>query len=159
MNVKIIAVGKIKSGYIKTGIKDYQKRLKPYCNLKIVEVPDQKAPQNLSAKEVLLVKQKEGQGISKHIKQGEYLIALDLKGNQISSEQFADKLNDLALSGKSNIDFIIGGSLGLSQDIIKRSHIRQSFSPMTFPHQLARLILLEQIYRGFKIIKGEPYHK
>ncbi|QCX33659.1 23S rRNA (pseudouridine(1915)-N(3))-methyltransferase RlmH [Caloramator sp. E03] len=159
MNIKIIGVGKIKEKYLKDGIDEYLKRLSRYCNIEIIEVPDEKAPENLSTKEEEQVKTKEGQGILKYIKDNMYVIALDLKGTMLSSEGFADFINDLGLKGSSNISFIIGGSLGLSKEVLQRADYKLSFSKMTFPHQLMRLILLEQIYRGFRIISGEPYHK
>lgn len=159
MNIKIISVGKLKEKYLKLGIDEYSKRLSRYVKLNIVEVADEKAPENLSHMEEKIIKNKEGQGILKHVKEGNYVIALDLKGKMLSSEELADKLKDLGIRGNSNIIFVIGGSLGLSNEVLKRSDYRLCFSPMTFPHQLMRLILLEQIYRGFRIIKGEPYHK
>ena len=159
MNIMIISVGKLKEKYLKLGIDEYSKRLSRYAKLNLIEVPDEKAPENLSAAEEEMVKKKEGEGILKHVKDGAYVIALDLKGKMLSSEDLADKLESLALTGNSNVVFIIGGSLGLSEDVLKRADFRLCFSPMTFPHQLMKLILLEQVYRGFRIIKGEPYHK
>lgn len=159
MNIKIIGVGKIKEKYLKDGIDEYLKRLSKYCNIEIIEIPDEKAPENLSTKEEEQVKNKEGQGILKYIKDNMYVIALDLKGTMLSSEGFANFIDDLGLKGSSNIAFIIGGSLGLSKEVLQRADYKLSFSKMTFPHQLMRLILLEQIYRGFRIMKGEPYHK
>lgn len=159
MNITIISVGKLKEKYLKLGIDEYSKRLSRYAKLSLVEVPDEKAPENLSKAEEKIVKDKEGEGILKHIKEGTYVIALDLKGKMLSSEELADKLQNLGITGNSNIAFIIGGSLGLSEEVLKRADYKLCFSPMTFPHQLMKLILLEQIYRGFRIIKGEPYHK
>ena len=159
MNISIITVGKLKEKYLKLGIDEYSKRLSRYAKLKIVEIPDEKAQENLSPAEEKIVKSKEGEGILKHIKEGTYVIALDLKGKMLSSEELADKMQDLALTGNSNIAFIIGGSLGLSDEVLKRADYKLCFSKMTFPHQLMKLILLEQVYRGFRIIKNEPYHK
>lgn len=159
MNITIIAVGKIKEKYLNQGIDEYVKRLSKYCKLNIIQISDEKAPENLSSIEMEKIKQKEGEGILKHIKEGMYVIVLDIKGKMISSEELANKLNDLALSGKSNLAFIIGGSLGVSNEVLQISNYKLSFSPMTFPHQLMRMILLEQLYRGFRIVKGEPYHK
>ena len=159
MNITIISVGRIKEKYLKSGIAEYSKRLSRYCKLSFIEVTDEKAPENLSGVEMENVRDKEGEGILKNIKNGAYVIALDIKGKMISSEELAEKLNTLGIQGKSNIVFIIGGSLGLSKEILKRSDFKLSFSPMTFPHQLMKMILLEQVYRGFRINRGEPYHK
>ena len=159
MNITIISVGRIKEKYLKSGIAEYSKRLSKYCKLTFIEVTDEKAPENLSEVEMENVKNKEGEGILKNIKDGAYVIALDIKGKMISSEELAEKLNTLGIQGKSNIVFIIGGSLGLSKEILKRADFKLSFSPMTFPHQLMKVILLEQVYRGFRINRGEPYHK
>jgi 23S rRNA (pseudouridine1915-N3)-methyltransferase len=159
MNIKIISVGKIKEKYIKLGIDEFSKRLSKYCKLDIVEVDDEKAPENLSEKEMDIIKYKEGQKILSNIKNNTYVIALAIDGKNLSSEELADKMSNLSISGNSNIAFVIGGSLGLSKDVLDRSDFKLSFSKMTFPHQLMRLILLEQVYRGFRIIKNEPYHK
>ncbi len=159
MNITIITVGKLKERYFKEAVEEYSTRLSKYCKLEIIEVPDEKAPENLSPAQELMVIQKEGQGILKHLKEDAYTIALAIKGKQLSSEELADFINDLGIKGRSNIAFIIGGSLGLSEEVLKRADFKLSFSPMTFPHQLMRVILLEQVYRGFRIIKGEPYHK
>lgn len=159
MNITIISVGKLKEKYLKEGINEYLKRLSKYAKVDIIEVPDEKAPDNLSPKEEEMVKEKEGQGILRHIKDNMYVVALDIKGKQLSSEELAEFLSQRALLGESSIAFIIGGSLGLSESVLNRANYKLSFSKMTFPHQLMRLILLEQIYRGFRIINGEPYHK
>lgn len=159
MNISIVCVGKIKEKYFMEGIKEYRKRLQRYCKLDIIEVPDEKAPENLSEAEMKIVKEKEGQRILGKIKDGTYVFVLDIGGKQLSSESYAQNVDRLGISGHSNIAFVIGGSLGLSEQVLKRADFKLSFSKMTFPHQLMRLILLEQIYRGFKIIKGEPYHK
>lgn len=159
MNISIITVGKLKEKYLKDGIDEYKKRLSRYCSIDIIEVPDEKAPENLSDKEEEQVKIKEGQGILRHIKEGTYVIALDLRGKMLSSEGFSTFLSGLGISGNSNIAFIIGGSLGLSSEVLNRADYKLCFSKMTFPHQVMRLILLEQVYRGYRIMKGEPYHK
>ncbi len=159
MNITVIAVGKMKETQMVKVLQEYAKRLGRYCKLDITEVPDVKAPESLSLKEMEQVKKTEGEGILKNIKDGTYVIALDIRGKMMSSEEFADKINQLGIQGFGKIAFIIGGSLGLSEEVLKRADLRLSFSPMTFPHQLMRIILLEQIYRAFKIISGEPYHK
>jgi 23S rRNA (pseudouridine1915-N3)-methyltransferase len=159
MNINIIAVGKIKEKYIQMGIDEFKKRLSRYCSLNIIEVNDEKAPENLSEREMELVKQKEGERILSKIPLNSYVIALAIEGKNLSSEEFAEKIQSLMIEGTNNITFIIGGSLGLSKEVLDRSHYKLSFSKMTFPHQLMRLILLEQIYRAFKIMKNEPYHK
>lgn len=159
MNITIISVGKIKEKYFKNAINEYSKRLSRYCKLSFIEVPDEKAPENLSEIEIENIKDKEGQGILKNIKEGTYVIALDIKGKMMTSEELAKKLNSLGIQGKSNIAFIIGGSLGLSKVVLTRADFKLSFSPMTFPHQLMKVVLLEQVYRGFRINRGEPYHK
>jgi len=159
MNIDIIAVGKVKENYLTNGIKEYQKRLSPYCKLRIIEVAEQKAPENLSDKEKAQVLEREGNNILRKINPSSFVISLCIKGQSLSSEEMAKKLNELMLNGKSHVTFIIGGSLGLSDDVKASSDFFLSFSNFTFPHQLMRLILMEQIYRWFKIIKGEPYHK
>jgi 23S rRNA (pseudouridine1915-N3)-methyltransferase len=159
MNITIITVGKLKERYFKEAVEEYSTRLSKYCKLDIVEVPDEKAPENLSPAQELIIIQKEGQGILKYVKEDAYVIALAIQGKQLSSEGLADLINDLGIKGRSNISFVIGGSLGLSDEVLKRADYKLSFSLMTFPHQLMRVILLEQVYRGFRIIKGEPYHK
>lgn len=159
MNITIISVGKIKEKYLVNAIKEYNKRLSRYCKLNHIEVSDERAPENLSEVEMENIKNKEGEGILKNIKEGTYVIALDIQGEIMSSEDFAKTLDNLAIQGKSTIAFIIGGSLGLSKEVLKQADLKLSFSPMTFPHQLMKVILMEQIYRGFRINRGEPYHK
>lgn len=159
MNINIIAVGKIKEKYIQMGIDEFKKRLSRYCSLNIIEVNDEKAPENLSEREMELVKQKEGERILSKIPLNSYVIALAIEGKSLSSEEFSEKIRSLMIDSINNITFIIGGSLGLSKEVLDKSHFKLSFSKMTFPHQLMRLILLEQIYRAFKIMKNEPYHK
>lgn len=159
MNIKIIAVGKIKEKYIQEGIKEFSKRLSRYCTLDIIEIDDERAPESLSEKEMEIVKQKEGERIIAKIPQKSFIISLEIQGKQLTSEELSKKIGDLMIGGMNDITFIIGGSLGLSDVVSKKSNYKLSFSKMTFPHQLMRLILLEQIYRGFRIMKGEPYHK
>lgn len=159
MNITVISVGKLKEKYLKEAIQEYATRLTKYCKLDIIEVPDEKAPENMSPAQEEIVKQKEGQAILRTIKDDTYVMALAIQGKQLSSEKFAELINGLGIRGKSNLAFVIGGSLGLSEEVLKRADYHLSFSAMTFPHQLMRVILLEQVYRGFRIIRGEPYHK
>lgn len=159
MNISIISVGKIKEKFLKAAIEEYSKRLSRYCKLDIIEVPDEKTPDNASAKEELIIKEKEGISILKHIKENMLVVTLDLKGKMLSSEELSDFIKDSGLKGNSHLAFIIGGSLGLSNEVLKKADFSLCFSKMTFPHQLMRVILLEQIYRGFRIMNGEPYHK
>ncbi|SHI98520.1 23S rRNA (pseudouridine1915-N3)-methyltransferase [Clostridium amylolyticum] len=159
MNITIISVGKLKEKYLKQAVEEYSKRLQRYCKLDIIELNDEKTPDNASPKEEQQIKEKEGQAILKAIKDNSFVIALDLKGKMLSSEEFASFIQDSNTRGISNFTFVIGGSLGLSQEIINRANYKLCFSKMTFPHQLFRVMLLEQIYRGFRIIGGEPYHK
>ncbi|MDR7078770.1 23S rRNA (pseudouridine1915-N3)-methyltransferase [Neobacillus niacini] len=159
MNISIVTVGKLKEKYLKMGIDEYLKRMTLYAKVEIIEVADEKAPEELSEAEMLQVKQKEGERILAKISQDTYVIALAINGKMQSSEELANTLDKLATYGKSKIAFIIGGSLGLSEDVVKRSNEQLSFSKMTFPHQLMKLILVEQIYRAFRINRGEPYHK
>lgn len=159
MNITLITVGKIKEKYLKDAIAEYSKRLGRYCKLDIVEVPDEKTPDNASEKEELQIKEKEGEAILKQIKDNMYVVALAIDGKHISSKELAALIKDLGIRGDSNIAFVIGGSLGLSKEVLSRANYKLSFSKMTFPHQLMRVILLEQVYRGFRINCGEPYHK
>lgn len=159
MNISIICVGKLKEKYLKQAIDEYSKRLSRYCKLEILEVPDEKTPDNASDKEELLIKEKEGLNILKHIKDNMFVVSLDLKGKMLSSEELADFIEGSGIKGNSNIGFVIGGSLGLSNAVLRRANFSLCFSKMTFPHQLMRVILLEQIYRSYRIINNEPYHK
>ncbi|WP_102264725.1 23S rRNA (pseudouridine(1915)-N(3))-methyltransferase RlmH [Mesobacillus jeotgali] len=159
MNISIVTVGKLKEKYLKQGIEEYLKRLGSYAKVEVIEVPDEKAPEELSETEMVQVKQKEGERILSKIGMDTYVIALAINGKLKSSEELADTLDKLATYGKSKIAFVIGGSLGLSDEILKRADEQLSFSKMTFPHQLMRLILVEQVYRAFRINRGEPYHK
>lgn len=159
MNIKIICVGKLKEKFLKEGIGEFQKRLKTYANLEIVEVKDEACPENSSELEMEKIKEVEGERILSKISKGSYVIALDIGGKALTSEDFAKKIEDLSVEGISSIDFIIGGSLGLSEGVKNKSDYRLSFSKFTFPHGLMRLILVEQVYRAFRIINNHPYHK
>ncbi len=159
MRINIVCVGKIKEKYLKLGIDEFKKRLSKYCKLEIIELEDEKAPENLSDKEMLMIKEKEGKKILSKIKDNSYVIALAIDGKNLSSEELAETINKLGVRGISNITFVIGGSLGLSDEVLSRADYKLSFSKMTFPHQLMRLILLEQVYRAYRINNGEPYQK
>ncbi|MFD1337092.1 23S rRNA (pseudouridine(1915)-N(3))-methyltransferase RlmH [Oceanobacillus iheyensis] len=159
MNITIVSVGKLKEKYLKQGIDEYKKRLNAYAKVSIIEVADEKAPETMSEAEMEEVKRKEGERILSHIASDAFVITLEIQGKMLGSEQLAKKLDELATYGKSKVVFVIGGSLGISQDVQKRSDLALSFSKMTFPHQLMRLVLLEQVYRSFRINRGEPYHK
>lgn len=159
MQYTVICVGKIKERYFSDAIKEYEKRLSRYGKLEIKEVADEKTPDGASENLQNQIKEKEADRILKQIKDGMYVVALDIQGKEYDSVSFASQLNHLMISGESHIVFIIGGSLGLHSSVLKKSHARISFSKMTFPHQLMRVILLEQIYRANRILKNEPYHK
>ncbi|GAA0432972.1 23S rRNA (pseudouridine(1915)-N(3))-methyltransferase RlmH [Agaribacter marinus] len=159
MKITIVSVGKLKEKYLKQGIDEYMKRLNAYAKVSIKEVADEKAPENMSEAEMLEVKEREGERILSQLSADTYVITLEVNGRMLSSEQLAKKMDELATYGKSKIAFVIGGSLGISEGVQKRSDLALSFSKMTFPHQLMRLVLLEQVYRGFRINRGEPYHK
>lgn len=159
MNISIVTVGKLKEKYLKLGIEEYTKRLSSYSKIEIIEVPDEKAPEILSDAEMLQVKKKEGERILAKVPTDAHVIALAIEGKQKSSEELADTIDKLGTYGKSKVTFIIGGSLGLSDEVLNRANDKLSFSKMTFPHQLMRLILVEQVYRAFRINRGEPYHK
>ncbi|WP_430884443.1 23S rRNA (pseudouridine(1915)-N(3))-methyltransferase RlmH [Fusibacter sp. JL216-2] len=159
MKITVISVGKIKEKYFTGAINEYAKRLTKYCKLEQVEVPDEKAPENLSEKEMVQVKDKEGERILSKINDQAYVIALAIEGKQMTSEGLSEHIEKLGVSGKSHIVFVIGGSLGLSDKVLKRANYKLSFSRMTFPHQLMKVVLLEQVYRAFRIVRGEPYHK
>jgi len=159
VNIQIVSVGKLKEKYLKMGIEEYSKRLSSYAKIDLVEVPDEKAPENLSDADMEIVKKKEGERILSKIGADTYVIALAIDGKMKSSEQLASDIESLMTYGRSKIAFVIGGSLGLHEDVMKRSDEKLSFSKMTLPHQLMKLVLVEQIYRSFRIMKGEPYHK
>lgn len=159
MNIRILCVGKIKEKFYRDAIAEYTKRLSRYCKLQIIEVADEKTPDKASAAEEQTIREKEAGRLLAHIKDSDYVIALAIEGKNPDSVAWARQLELLALSGKSNLDLIIGGSLGLHQSVLDRADELLSFSAMTFPHQLMRVILLEQIYRSYRIQNHEPYHK
>lgn len=159
MKISIITVGKIKEKYLKDAIAEYSKRLSKYCKLEIIEVADEKTPDNASEVVENQIRSKEAERILKHVKDDAFVITLEINGKQLTSEELAGKINTLGIQGHSHIIFIIGGSIGLGTEVLKKSNFALSFSKMTFPHQLMRVILLEQIYRSYRIINGEPYHK
>ncbi|UXR86775.1 23S rRNA (pseudouridine(1915)-N(3))-methyltransferase RlmH [Staphylococcus felis] len=159
MKITIVAVGKLKEKYWKQAIAEYEKRLSAYTKIDIVEVPDEKAPENMSEKEIEQVKAKEGERILAKIKPQSTVITLEIKGKMLGSEELAKELDQRMIQGVSDFTFIIGGSNGLHDTVLQRSNFALSFSKMTFPHQMMRVVLLEQIYRAFKINRGEAYHK
>lgn len=159
MKVSILCVGKVKEKFYREAIDEFTKRLGRYCKLEIIEVADEKTDEQASDTEIRLVKEKEGERLLKNIKEDAYVIALCIDGKQLDSEELSEKIEKLGIQGISHICFIIGGSLGLSDAVVKRADFKLSFSKMTFPHQLMRVILLEQIYRGYRIMNHEPYHK
>lgn len=159
MNITIVSVGKLKEKYLKMGIDEYAKRLGGYAKIDFIEVPDEKAPEQLSDADMEIVKRKEGERILAKINDGTYVIALALDGKMKTSEEMAAGIDSLMTYGKSKVAFVIGGSLGLHDDVLKRADEKLCFGKMTLPHQLMKLVLVEQIYRSFRIIKGEPYHK
>lgn len=159
MKITLITVGKIKEKYFTDAIREYSKRLSRYCKLEIVELVDEKTPDGASAAEELQIKAKEGDRILKSIKDSAYVVALAIEGKKMTSEKLSAFIGNLGVRGESDLVFIIGGSLGLDERVLKRADYLLSFSDMTFPHQLMRVILLEQIYRSFRILQNEPYHK
>lgn len=159
MNIKIIGVGRLKEKYLKQGIEEYAKRLSKFAKFEVVEVPDEKAPEQLSEAEMLQVKEREGERILDKIKDHEYVFALAILGKERSSEELAAEIDKLATYGNSDITFVIGGSLGLSDAVLKRANTQISFGRFTLPHQLMRLVLTEQVYRAYMINAGSPYHK
>ena len=159
MKITIITVGKIKEKYFTMAIDVYSKRLGRYVKLDIVEVADEKTPDGASDREVRVIRQKEGERILKVLKEDSYVITLEIEGKMLDSVELSEKINQIGVSGKGHITFIIGGSLGLSDEVKNRADFKLSFSKMTFPHQLMRVVLLEQIYRSYRILGNEPYHK
>ena len=159
MKITIIGPGKLKEKYLKDGISEYTKRLSIYSKIEIIEVNDEKCPENLSPADMEIVKNREGERILSRVNPSSYIITLELEGNQLTSEELSTKIEKITLNGFSHITFIIGGSLGLHKEVREKSHFKLCFSKMTFPHQLMKLILVEQIYRSFRILKNEPYHK
>ena len=158
VHINIICVGKLKEGYLKEAVDEYSKRLKKYCNLNIIEINDEHLPNKINDSIIEQVKEKECKKIMENIRNDSYVIPLDLRGKQFTSEEFSSRIENIQIQGYSNITFIIGGTLGLTKDILNRANESISFSKMTFPHQLIRVFLLEQIFRGFKISKNETYH-
>ena len=158
MKITLITVGKIKEKYLRDAIAEYSKRLSRYCKLEIIEV-DEKTPDHASDVVENTIRDKEAERIMKYVKEDAYVITLEINGKLLSSEELSAKINQLGIQGTSHIIFIIGGSIGLGKEVLARSDYALSFSKMTFPHQLMRVILLEQIYRSYRIINGEPYHK
>ena len=159
MKITLITVGKIKEKYLKDAIAEYSKRLSKYCKLEIVEVADEKTPDQASENVESQIRQKEGERILRYVKDDAYVFTLEIGGTMLDSVAFAKKMETLGIQGKSHLIFIIGGSIGLGEEVLRRSDYALSFSKMTFPHQLMRVILLEQVYRGYRIIEGAPYHK
>ncbi|MBR1674340.1 MAG: 23S rRNA (pseudouridine(1915)-N(3))-methyltransferase RlmH [Eubacterium sp.] len=159
MKIDICCVGKVKESSFRDMISEYSKRLSRYANLSILEVQDEKTPDNASATVEEAIKKKEGERLLGVIKDNAYVIALAIDGKNLSSTELADKINNLGIDGTSHIQFVIGGSLGLAPEVLSRADMKLSFGRMTFPHQLMRVILLEQIYRSYRIINNEPYHK
>lgn len=159
MNITIVTVGKLKEKYLKMGIEEFSKRLGAYTKIELIEVADEKAPESLSDADMEIVKKKEAERILAKVGVDAYVIALAIEGKMKSSEELATGIESLMTYGRSKVVFVIGGSLGLHDSVLKRSDELLSFSKMTFPHQMMKLILLEQVYRAFRIMKGEPYHK
>ena len=159
MKITVLCVGKVKEKFFTDAIKEYSKRLSRYCKLEIVEVADEKTPDGASELVVSQIKEKEAERMEKYLPDSAYVIALAIEGKKLTSEKLAEKIDSLGISGISHLVFLIGGSLGMSDRLLKRADYLLSFSDMTFPHQLMRVILLEQIYRSYRIIHGEPYHK
>ena len=159
MKITVLTVGKIKEKYLRDAIVEYTKRLSRYCKLEIIEVADEKTPDNASENAEEMIRQKEAERLLKYIREDAYLITLEIGGKQLTSEEFSEKIEKLGIQGTSHIIFVIGGSIGIGKAVLEKSDYALSFSKMTFPHQLMRVILCEQIYRAFRIIQHEPYHK
>jgi len=159
MKITIACVGRLKERFYTDAAAEYLKRLQPYADISVSEIADEKAPEKLSDAEIAQIKEKEGDRLLKAIPTGAYAVALAINGAKVTSEQLSVRIDSLMTNGQSHIVFIIGGSLGLSPRVLARADYKLSFSDMTFPHQLMRVILLEQIYRAFKIMRNEPYHK
>ena len=158
LSINIVCVGKLKEEYLKSAINEYSKRLSKYCSLNFIELQDEKLPNKLNDSLIDEIKQKEASKIINHIKKDSYIICLDLKGKELSSEDFSKKIDDIALNFNCSITFVIGGTLGLTDDVLNLANEKLCFSKMTFPHQLIRVFLLEQLFRAFKISKNETYH-
>ena len=159
MEIRILSVGKIKEKYLNDGIGEYAKRLSRYCKLTFLQVPDEKTPDKASDALNTQIRETEGERLMKHIHEQDYVIALSIEGKMLDSVELSQMIGRLGVEGKSSVAFVIGGSLGLSEKVLQRADYKLSFSRMTFPHQLMQMILLEQIYRGYRILNHEPYHK
>lgn len=159
LKIEILCIGKLKEQYLKDAISEYSKRLSKYCNLTITELPDKKIPNKINPTIAENIKNIESQSIISHIKKDSYVICLDLHGKNLTSEQFSQKIADISLNSSSSITFVIGGSLGMTQELLNKANFKICFSSMTFPHQLIRIFLLEQIFRSFKILNNETYHR
>ena len=159
LHINVICIGKLKEKYLQDALSEYSKRLSKYCILNITELPDEKLPNNLNDSLINMIKEKESNNILSHIEKNSYVITLDLKGKQYTSEEFSKKINNISLNNSSSITFIIGGTLGLSDKVLKSSNELICFSKMTFPYQLIRIFLLEQTFRAFKISNNETYHR
>lgn len=159
MKISIVCVGKMREKFYREAMAEYAKRLSRYCRLEILEEEDEKTPDGASQALEEQIRLKEAKRILSRLKEDAYIIALEIQGKKMDSVEFAEMIEKLGIQGKSHIQFVIGGSLGLHESVLRLAHLRLSFSDMTFPHQLMRVILLEQIYRGYRIISGEPYHK
>lgn len=159
MKITILAVGKVKESFFRQAIEEYAKRLGRYCKLELIEVADEKTPDHASETEERLIKEREGQRLLKYIREDSWVCALAIEGKMLDSLELSRKIEQLGVTGVSHLTFVIGGSLGLSSEILNRADFKLSFSKMTFPHQLMRVVLLEQIYRSCRIMNGEPYHK
>ncbi len=159
MKITILCVGRLKETFYRDAVREFEKRLSRYCRLEIIEVADEKTPDDPSGAEAALVKEQEGKRLLRYLKEDSYVICLAIDGKEMDSVRFSRELENLGIRGKDRVCFVIGGSLGLSEEVLKRADERLSFSQMTFPHQLMRVILLEQIYRACRIMHHEPYHK
>lgn len=159
MKITILTVGKVKEKFYRQAIEEFEKRLSRYCKLEIIEVQDERTPDHASEVEEGQIKEKEGQRLLKYIREDAWVCALAIEGKMLDSVELSEKMEQLGVSGNSHMIFVIGGSLGLAESVMKRADFKLSFSRMTFPHQLMRVILLEQIYRAYRIMQGEPYHK
>lgn len=159
MKITILCVGKIKEKFYRDAIAEYEKRLSRYCKLEVIEVADEKTPEGASETVELQIKEKEAERMEKYLREGAFVCALAIDGKQLDSVELSEKIERLGTSGTSHIIFLIGGSLGMADSLLKKADMKLSFSKMTFPHQLMRVILLEQIYRAYRIMNGEPYHK
>jgi 23S rRNA (pseudouridine1915-N3)-methyltransferase len=159
MRITLVAVGKIKERFFEDAIREYEKRLSRYCKLEIAQVADEKTPEGAGEALENQIKEREGERILGHIRDGAYVIALAIEGRMLDSEELAERIGRLGVEGVSQIVFVIGGSLGLSGRVMERADFALSFSKMTFPHQLMRVILLEQVYRSYRILNHQPYHK